>query len=234
LLHASSCGRCAERFASEQRLNDCLDSLQVQMQGEAARPAVESILLGEFRRRHEATLSVANAAPAGFGASKWLLAAAAIIVVFALALVGLRLKSSSGQAASQQAASHDSNSDVQSNSQPTPEEPRVAVSGPQEKDSTHQDRIFKHKARRFFDDTASSTQRPNQTGGGEIATEFFPINGVADLSDVESTQVLRVELPRSALLSFGLPINPNREDERVKADVVVGTDGFARAIRFVR
>jgi hypothetical protein len=46
--------------------------------------------------------------------------------------------------------------------------------------------------------------------------------------------VLRVELPRSSLASFGLPVNLERAGERIKADVVVGNDGMARAIRFVR
>ena len=45
---------------------------------------------------------------------------------------------------------------------------------------------------------------------------------------------MRVELPRSALMSFGLPMNMERAGERIKADVVVGEDGLARAIRFVR
>jgi hypothetical protein len=45
---------------------------------------------------------------------------------------------------------------------------------------------------------------------------------------------VRVEMPRSALMSFGLPMNMERGGGRVKADVVVGNDGFARAIRFVR
>jgi hypothetical protein len=46
--------------------------------------------------------------------------------------------------------------------------------------------------------------------------------------------MVRVELPRSALVSFGLPMNVERADERIKADVLVGDDGVARAIRFVR
>ena len=33
---------------------------------------------------------------------------------------------------------------------------------------------------------------------------------------------------------FGLPMNMDRANERIKADVVVGNDGLARAIRFVR
>jgi hypothetical protein len=47
-------------------------------------------------------------------------------------------------------------------------------------------------------------------------------------------QLVRVELPRSAMASFGLPVNLDRANERVKADVLVGSDGQARAIRFVQ
>ena len=46
--------------------------------------------------------------------------------------------------------------------------------------------------------------------------------------------MVRVELPRSALARFGLPMNMNRANEKIKADVLVGTDGLARAIRFVQ
>jgi hypothetical protein len=41
-------------------------------------------------------------------------------------------------------------------------------------------------------------------------------------------------MSRAALASFGLPVNAERADERVKADVLMGHDGLARAIRFVR
>jgi hypothetical protein len=51
---------------------------------------------------------------------------------------------------------------------------------------------------------------------------------------MESGHVVRVELPRTALVSMGLPMNPERAGELVKADVLMGDDGVARAIRFVR
>ena len=54
------------------------------------------------------------------------------------------------------------------------------------------------------------------------------------MSGMEGGQIVRVEVPRSALASFGLPMNAERAGERVKADVVLGYDGVARAIRFVR
>jgi len=47
-------------------------------------------------------------------------------------------------------------------------------------------------------------------------------------------QLVRVELPRSALARFGLPVNTERANQRVKADVLFSADGLARAIRFVQ
>ena len=67
----------------------------------------------------------------------------------------------------------------------------------------------------------------------EITTEFLPLT-YGGLSQVDDGQVVRIEVPRSALQSFGLPVNIERAGERVKADVLLGHDGVARAIRFVR
>ena len=65
----------------------------------------------------------------------------------------------------------------------------------------------------------------------EITTEFIPLSG---FTQSEGVHLVRVELPRSALTSFGIPVNAERAGGRVKADVLLGEDGTARAIRFVR
>jgi anti-sigma factor RsiW len=49
----------------------------------------------------------------------------------------------------------------------------------------------------------------------------------------EGAVVIQVEVPRSALLLAGAPASDTQGDERVKAEVVVGADGLARAIRFL-
>ena len=68
----------------------------------------------------------------------------------------------------------------------------------------------------------------------EIATEFLSLVDT-DLGLVEDNQqVVRVRLPRAALASFGLPVEEEDAGGRVQADVVLGGDGMARAIRFVR
>ena len=64
--------------------------------------------------------------------------------------------------------------------------------------------------------------------------EYLPLTYLADATAMESGTVVRVELSRSALISLGVPVQPDRSDETLKADVVLGDDGVARAIRLVQ
>jgi len=66
----------------------------------------------------------------------------------------------------------------------------------------------------------------------EITTDFIPLTADA-LSSMESGQLIRVRLPRTALAAYGLPVNQDLADRPVNAQVVVGQDGVARAIHFV-
>ena len=82
---------------------------------------------------------------------------------------------------------------------------------------------------------ASASNKPNTLTAGsemEITTDFFPMMGNSS-EPLESGRMVRVELPRSALVSFGLPMNMERAHEPIKADVLLGDDGMARALRFV-
>jgi hypothetical protein len=65
----------------------------------------------------------------------------------------------------------------------------------------------------------------------EVVTEFFPLLDVAP--PFERGELLRVTVPASTMRRVGLPVNENRLEERVYADVLVGQEGLARAIRFV-
>lgn len=69
----------------------------------------------------------------------------------------------------------------------------------------------------------------------EVATAFFalPYSSVP----ARDAQLLRMQVPRAALASFGLAPLGSVDDPgsaTVLADVVVGEDGLARAVRFVR
>ena len=68
----------------------------------------------------------------------------------------------------------------------------------------------------------------------ELSTDFFPL-AYSTVPAVDMHMV-RIPVPRMALASFGATSfdAPNDRSSTVLADVVVGDDGLARAVRFVR
>jgi hypothetical protein len=68
----------------------------------------------------------------------------------------------------------------------------------------------------------------------EVATTFYALPDADIFAPVEDATVVRVQLPRSAMRMVGLPVNEERAGERIRADVVLGQDGIARAVRFVQ
>jgi hypothetical protein len=65
----------------------------------------------------------------------------------------------------------------------------------------------------------------------EVVTQFFPLLDVPP--PFERGELLRVTVPASTMRTVGLPVNEERLGDRVYADVLVGQEGLARAIRFV-
>jgi hypothetical protein len=64
-------------------------------------------------------------------------------------------------------------------------------------------------------------------------TGFVPWPGAEAWPRFESGSLVRVDLPVSALIALGLP-GPFPTADVVQADIVVGQDGFARAVRLVQ
>lgn len=65
----------------------------------------------------------------------------------------------------------------------------------------------------------------------EVVTDFFPLMDVPP--PFERGQLLRVVVPVATMRTVGLPVNPDRLSDRIQADVLIGDEGMARAIRFV-
>ena len=62
---------------------------------------------------------------------------------------------------------------------------------------------------------------------------FVPVPTAAVLPQFESGAIVRMMLPVAALPSYGIDISPASSGEPIEADVLVGQDGLARAIRLV-
>ncbi len=62
---------------------------------------------------------------------------------------------------------------------------------------------------------------------------FIPLPNAESISPNEEVDVVRVEVPRSAMVALGLPVSEEAAAEKVKADIVLGADGLARAVRIL-
>jgi hypothetical protein len=81
--------------------------------------------------------------------------------------------------------------------------------------------------------TWSAVRRTAPAAGlAPAPSEFVPWPGAATLPPFESGELVRTDLPVSVLPSLGLAL-PATRAAAVKADVIVGQDGFARAVRLV-
>ena len=86
------------------------------------------------------------------------------------------------------------------------------------------------------DANGTAGQAQSNLSAREIVTEFMPL-AYSDVP-ITSGQIVRLQVPRAALASFGLTPQDSAaaipSTDTVLADVIVGDDGLARAVRFVR
>ena len=244
LAHSKTCARCARRLADEQALTAGLRALAASSEQQSAPPRIEAALRAAFREPHKhvavnehamAAAAMAFIPPATSAPHwrRWALAAAAAI------LVALALLAQSWLRAASPNDLRQVKDKTPSVSLPPPvkvELPpsRMAVLPEQRPGLVHSERYspglvpasnIKHSNRTPRNVAQQAVER-------EIVTDFFPLTYDSDLEQ-EGGHVVRVRMPRSALVTFGLPMNFERASETVQADVLMGHDGLARAIRFV-
>jgi hypothetical protein len=62
---------------------------------------------------------------------------------------------------------------------------------------------------------------------------FIPLPHAERIAPNEAINMVRMEVPRSTLLELGFTVNPDQTADQVEADVLLGSDGMARAVRFL-
>ena len=77
---------------------------------------------------------------------------------------------------------------------------------------------------------ARKSEKENKQSA-KAATDFIALSY---LPQSESGQIVSVRVPRSLMVALGVTTNADRNSELVKAEVVLGDDGAARAIRFLK
>ncbi len=229
LEHSADCRQCMLRLSDEETLSRGFGALKREMAPLEASSEIESRLLASFR-----TPQVVEPAFRNNYARYWLAAVAAVLLIV-LGVVAMRVRTDNNPPKQIQATDqrNDSSNQQVANSaaQLDPTVPETIESAkriaPKKKPVHHLAQGRKN----------SSTQDQSVAANhvvNEVATEFMPLGYVTAANFQEGGQIVRVELPRSALANFGIPVNMDRYKERVKADVLLGADGLAHAIRFVQ
>jgi len=237
LAHTTVCQRCEEILALQSALSDDLRSLAEDTKAAQPRMDLEDKVLAAFRERTSAVSISASPVYRRY----WAVAAAAVVLL-ALGLAAWRWYVAPGPRQTQQASSRElappavsSKPDellvAPTGQAPAPKPAIVSAPGKFQRRSkpttrAAQPNLAKRSLKSLPPATAPATQ--------EVVTHFVSLGYGSALDLQDGAQMVRVELPRSALARFGLPMNMDRADERITADVLIGADGLARAIRFVQ
>jgi hypothetical protein len=225
LAHSETCERCAARLRDEEMLTRGLQSLSAEMETLGAPAAVESKLLEAFRNRHVVTPITRRRSNRRY----WAAAIAAMLLI-AISLVVFRW--SNGVDEPRQAVQQAAPQVTPENKAPE-NKPAEQFAGVQEREDPLPQRPKQKRVRNSGVRRSESAQLANHVNN-EIATDFIPLSYMNAASLQDGGQIIRVQLPRAALANFGVPVNMDRYNERVKADVLFGVDGRAQAIRFVQ
>jgi hypothetical protein len=232
LAHSRECEHCALRLEDESAITLRLRSFAGSFESVGAPARVETQLLAAFGERPPVAWPPAVMSRQQYWPKYWVAGIAALLLVV-FTFVVFRSRQTAPAVGKTNAVSV-----AQAGSPTTPEaSPLVpAISRYDQSQSSvprQRDLTVRHD-RRGATPTTNQANPKGLTDNSEIATDFMPVTygGVANLAD--GGRMVRVELPRSSMASFGLPVNMDRANERVKADVLLGVDGLAHAIRFVR
>jgi hypothetical protein len=223
--HQAECSSCSSRLHNEEMLTRGLHSLGVQMNSLQASESTELSLLASFRQH----AVVVPLRPTRSYRPYWLTAVAAVLlIVFGLiAVVWKRSNQPKNQLAVQ----------------PVPQLPKETKDNKNlvAPDNQVANLPAESKPKRNFNPRVlqarnSKANRAENTvaNHAEVATDFMPLGYLNPALLQDGGQIVRVEVPRTTMASFGLPVNMDRYNERVKADVLLGVDGVPHAIRFVQ
>ena len=200
----------SQRF-DEETLTSSLRLLAEEMESLNAPPEIERKLRETFRTRKVVR-------PVWRRSRSYWIAAVAAMILIVISVIALRWRTDKPvQIRAEQTAPP----------QIQKEEPRPIVETPKTQE------VVAQKPRRPARRGPANSEVANDVNR-EIATDFMPLGYLNPATLQDGGQIIRVELPRSALVNFGLPVNMDRYHEKVKADVFIGVDGLAHAIRFVK
>jgi hypothetical protein len=220
--HVEDCRSCAALLVRERQLSQGLRALAAATSSDGSSAALGPRLLEAFAERQSAREAAqeVNVAPvlSHSGWSRWLGAAAALAMV--VGAMAWWVSARSGPAPESSTSTTAVRADA-----PTPRPaPAPVVAPTADRQAATPVAAGRPRAARARKAPVSPVVRP---------VGFVALPGAAGLPDFESGQIIRMEIPLTSLPTYGLEILPDAQGSPVKADLLVGQDGQARAIRLV-
>ncbi len=244
--HAGDCTRCRAHLASEQELSGGLGQMARDVASLEAPVHIQQTLLKAFREHQQRVTPAPALFTPGWRGRLALVGAAAAAAVAVAFWVGSNRVAPPLEKAPEVVASDPAPEPVDESpvpdglvKQPVAEKPQTSAHAEEPKRAS---RPTIAPRRKQLAATAVSTNEPKDPAASvtsaapparEITTDFLPLAYGDDFRAHEGAKLVRVRLPGDAPAYFGLPVH-GLSSESIPADVLLGEDGTARAIRFVR
>lgn len=206
LAHARTCAHCAGRLGAERLLTSVVAAVIAEDRDCTAPLRVENALVSAFRERQKPSQS----------RRAWMAAVIAGAIAAGLILAAVITVR----------RPEEPKPNVVVVKEVLPAPAAVPVVAP----------VYREVKRRPLRTLRASVRKPPNTKTAaaprEIMTDFIPI--IYDPHPIERGRIVRIRLPRTALAAFGLPVNEQQAEQPIRADVLLGEDGLARAVRFIQ
>ncbi|HLY62189.1 MAG TPA: hypothetical protein VKV95_15715 [Terriglobia bacterium] len=243
--HAAICPRCADRLLDQEKLTAGFEALTAHTDAKPELEQVEAILRREFRSHFAKNDGRVASRPttwdypmrAWMSPGQWAWVGAAAVLLLStggLLTVTYRTKLPTAGTAN--------NLTVTKSIESGPAIAKSNATGPNVEREHSKARVARENSvsetHQSVGEKNNSTtpERPafHSTAHDELATNFYPLPYGSGLPLDEGWEIVRVSMPRSALANLGVPLagDPG-STESIRADLVLGEDGLARAIRFV-
>jgi hypothetical protein len=244
--HVALCAVCAGKLANARAVGSCL-LLAASAESEDAPVRIKENLLAAFADRHRAeslTPKVVDISSRRRSRGWWSAAAVAVAAVLLLAVIVPNWRKASAPdspppanqllaGAHEPAATREVAGEIAN--KVANKTPLAADEGIQNETARPPVKTSPNRPRRLRNRIPESVTTPEaHESVAQNAGEYVPLTYLATATAMDSGTIVRVELSRSALTSLGFPVNVEGSSQSVKADVILGDDGVARAIRLVQ
>lgn len=222
VAHAQTCTRCARLLSQSRQLDASLKALvradshceiSARAYGQLLRAFREEVPSGLYAKR----------------AIRWLAAAAAVLILAGGALLAWRHTLAPKPAPSSASVRVVDRAVAVS---PAASGPVTAARNPGSAGAA-QSLAAASPAKARARTTVRKGKAARRSGELEDLADFIPLPYADDDSPLGAGELVRVRLSQSTLGLLGFPVAETRASEPVTADLVIGEDGVARAIRFV-